>query len=425
MGSIVKYRLIAAAQAKALLVDADIDLESRPSAYAISIGVLALVLMLFLFGVLTIGKYAKVVTSGAIAVPEDALTTLSSDKGGYISEVYIKVGDFVRKDAPLILITDITRTGSGADATEKIRARLIAQKTLLEGEIDALKDEQTKKLAAIGQNITESRRQINAYQAQLVRKKGELATQEKLLNDIKSIRDKGYVSSITIQSQASVVAATKDSIDSINHSISVASANLTSLESELHTLPIEYDLKISETNRQVGQVEQDMANNEKGGGRLISAPRDGYVAAVSAYVNKTIASNDPLVSLTTEKSNIVLRGSLASGDLNAIEQGAEVNIQYDAYPYEVYGQFKGRLCGIADAPVSLPSFTTDTAARQTDTQFPYTICPEQQHLTVDGQPRSILGLHANIAFKSRSQRLYQWLFKSLLQGKERLQSQLD
>jgi membrane fusion protein len=96
-----------------------------------------------------------------------------------------------------------------------------------------------------------------------------------------------------------------------------------------------------------------------------------------------------------------------------LRPGQEVQVKYDAFPFQTYGVFEGRVKSVAQEPVTLPSPQSADGIPL----YPVAVELKQQTIPTDSQMTPLrpgMTLTANIVLERKT--LLNWLLQSLMRG---------
>ena len=160
--------------------------------------------------------------------------------------------------------------------------------------------------------------------------------------------------------------------------------------------------------------------------RTIKAPAAGRLTTFSIHKNQIVNSSQLLFSIIPFDDELKVNLLISPSDIGFIEVGNDVAIRYDAFPYQKYGQAKGRITSISRTTVK-PSDLADIGGFYlpvTDKTSFYIVDVkiDKQLMLVDGYKQALdtgMTLSADIRLENR--RLYQWILEPLISLKERNQ----
>ncbi|HDL7912489.1 TPA: HlyD family secretion protein [Yersinia enterocolitica] len=193
---------------------------------------------------------------------------------------------------------------------------------------------------------------------------------------------------------------------------------ISNLGSEIITRAADFDNQISQYQLQYGDLQRQLADTDATGILVINAPVDGRIESLSVTIGQMVNVGDSLAQLipgTDALYYLVLW--LPNGAIPYIAAGDRVNIRYDAFPFEKFGQFSGRIETLSTVPASTQEMISYNSSPQRHvdsgrdsyykllvaldkTQFQYQ--EKTLHLTGGMKAQSTLFL------EKRS--IYQWMF---------------
>jgi multidrug efflux pump subunit AcrA (membrane-fusion protein) len=146
----------------------------------------------------------------------------------------------------------------------------------------------------------------------------------------------------------------------------------------------------------------------------LRASRTGRVSALYAHTGARIVAGQSLLALLPDDALLEAELYLPDRLLESSAVGSEVLLRYRAFPYQRYGQYRGRIASIAHSP--LPAAQSRTAAEAPagdDPLYRAIVAIERQSVHNDlGQIHPLrpgLRLQADIVLEKRH--LYEWLLK--------------
>ena len=146
------------------------------------------------------------------------------------------------------------------------------------------------------------------------------------------------------------------------------SLQITNLNSDLATRASDFDNQISQyqfqRNDPCGSWRSDAS-----GSLIVNAPADGRVESLSVTPGQMVNTGDSLAQLIPSNHAIYyLVLWLPNSSVPYVNRGDHINVRYDAFPYEKFGQFPGVIESIAYVPASIRKCPL-TAVRQLDNRL--------------------------------------------------------
>lgn len=138
---------------------------------------------------------------------------------------------------------------------------------------------------------------------------------------------------------------------------------------------------------------------------------------MSLTVGQMFTAGDSLVQLLPgREQQYHLLLWLPNHSIPFVQPGEAVNIRYDAYPYEKYGQFPGKVIHVASVPVSpreIANYSGSLTAEQLQNGqawYKTLIDIPATSLSFNGQPLMLSnGMSAQVTLFLEKRPLYQWM----------------
>jgi len=164
------------------------------------------------------------------------------------------------------------------------------------------------------------------------------------------------------------------------------------------------------------ELQKELVNTDVGGEIIIRALSDGKVDSLSVTIGQMVNAGDSLLQIIPENvENYYLILWVPNDAVPYISTGDKVNIRYEAFPAEKFGQFSATVTTISRAPASTQEMLTYKGAPQNalGTSVPWykvIVKPEKQSITYDGKTLSLEnGMKAESTLFLEKRRIYQWM----------------
>ncbi|WP_038884642.1 HlyD family efflux transporter periplasmic adaptor subunit, partial [Serratia marcescens] len=191
---------------------------------------------------------------------------------------------------------------------------------------------------------------------------------------------------------------------------------ITALESRIQTQAAEFDNQIYQMELQRYELQKELLNIDAGGAIVIRALADGRVDSLSVTVGQMVNIGDSLLQLLPQDiEHYALVLWVPNDAIPYITAGDKVNVRYDAFPAEKFGQFAGTVSVISKAPASPQEMRTYQGAPKAalTAAVPYykvIVMPEKQAIAYDGKRLSLEnGMTAQSTLFLEKRTIYQWM----------------
>ncbi|WP_330983308.1 MULTISPECIES: HlyD family secretion protein [Enterobacterales] len=271
---------------------------------------------------------------------------------GFVVHQWVKVGDLVSKGDKLYEL-DISRTtinGNVSDTTttainekidnaNEIINKLIRNKQETQDTLNAQLENYNASLKETAQMLDTSRRGLNKMRESLANYDGYL--KQGLVN-----KDQyNYQHSLYFQQQSSYqsLASQKMQLES----------QLTQLKSDIVTKSADFDNQISSYKNQISDFKNQIVESNANGNLIIKATTAGKVESLSVTSGQMVDKGSSLAQIKpigNVEYYLVLW--LPNNSLPYVSAGDSINIRYDAFPSEKFGQFPGIITSISSIPAT-------------------------------------------------------------------------
>lgn len=175
---------------------------------------------------------------------------------------------------------------------------------------------------------------------------------------------------------------------------------------ELDGLAIETAQNMSELQSNLHSLSRQRVQLQGEKGYVIKAPVDGRVTALQVESGATVTPATPMMTIVPTKTKLRAEAYAPNRAVGQVQPGQEVRLLYDAFPYQRFGSFKGRVAWVSrtvidpkdnDAPLHIeePTYRVSILLDQQSLNSYGTTAPLHPGMTLDARRRG-----QNRAFRS-------------------------
>jgi membrane fusion protein len=299
--------------------------------------------VLFLF----FAPYARKETVTGYLTPTAGTAKIFASQQGAIKEVYVKENAEVEKGQPLLAIETSQIASDGQDVNAAILATLRSQREMLKTQITAeenrMKSEQDRLSAMIDGLKTE----IDALQAQIGTQNEQVRVSGELVSSVTGLRAKGLMSEFEFHQRELAALDQKQKLDALKQQLASRHNQLTETRYSLQQLPMVTAGKIQSWRSELAATEQRIA--EIGGRRAyeIRAPTSGRISMLQANVGQFADPRRPQIEIVPRDSALEAELFVSTRAIGFVRPGQKVRIMYEAFPYQHFGTYTGRVNGVS------------------------------------------------------------------------------
>lgn len=318
-------------------------LSTRLFVWSVTAAMAAVVAFLF------VAQYARKETVAGYLAPASGTAKIFAPQQGTIDAVHVRQGQRVERGQPLLEVAVNQIAASGEDINADILAILARQKQAL-----------TRQIAAEEQRtISERERltaQIQGFEAGLAQLAAQIALQqdrirvvEKLVNMAALLPGKGAVSEVDQRRREEALLEQKVHLVTLQQQVTERRGQLLEAQYTLVQLPIVGAEKIQHFRTEIAAVEQRAAEVNGRRAYVIRAPIAGRVSSLQAAVGQPADPRRSQLQIVPDGDGLHAELFVPSRAIGFVEVGQTVRLLYDAFPYQHYGTYRGRVVEISQS----------------------------------------------------------------------------
>ena len=339
-----------------------------------------------------------------------------SPQQGFIIKQYVKIGDLVKKNQPLYEIDVSRNTSSGnvsAAQVESINEKIYNSEEI----IKKLVHNKKQTLNALNEQLKTSTdslkvtiRMLQNTQAGLKKMHDNLASYDKYLSDGLITKDQyNYQHSLYFQQQSAYQSLVSQKMQ--------LESQITQLNCDKVTKAADFDNQISSQYNQTNDYKNQLIESNANGNLIVKATADGRIESLSATQGQTVDNGSSLAQIKPIGNvEYYLILWLPNNSIPYLKIGDSINIRYDAFPADKFGQFPGEIISISSMPASRQEMSEYTNVNNGSTQqelalYKAIVKIKDKEFSYKGKTLSLSnGLKAQAVVFLEERPLYMWMF---------------
>ncbi|HDH1450090.1 HlyD family secretion protein [Klebsiella quasipneumoniae] len=335
---------------------------------------------------------------------------------GFVISQYAKVGDLVAKGQPLyeIDISRNTTTGNVSTAQIEVINEKIANAEDIITKLSHNKEETRlsldKQLKTINDSLKETNRMLVNAQTGLKKMHDNLSSYDKYLRDGLITKDQyNYQHSLYFQQQSTYQSLVSQKMQ--------LESQVTQLNSDKITKTADFDNQISSQENLINDYKNQLVESNANDNVIIKATTEGRIESLAVTKGQMVDKGSSLAQIKpTGDIEYYLILWLPNNSIPYVKPGDVINIRYDAFPSDKFGQFPGKILSISSVPTSrqeLSEYTNvNNGTNQQELALYKTIVKiENKTFNYNGKTLSLSnGLKAQAVVFLEERPLYMWMF---------------
>ncbi|HHS9669697.1 TPA: HlyD family secretion protein [Klebsiella michiganensis] len=335
---------------------------------------------------------------------------------GFVVNQHVKVGDIVNKGQPLYEL-DVSRNTINGNVSaaqievinEKIANAedIISKLTHNKAETLTALDKQIKTTSA---SLAETNRMLATTQVGLNKMHTNLSSHDKYLKDGLITKDQyNYQHSLYFQQQSAYQSLVTQKMQ--------LESQLTQTNSDKITKAADFDNQISSQHNQINDYKNQLVESNANGNLIIKATTNGKIESLAVTKGQMVENGSSLAQIKpTGDIEYYLILWLPNNTIPYVKPGDTINIRYDAFPADKFGQFPGKVISISSVPASRQEMAEYTNVNNGTSQqelalYKAIIKIKDKTFNYNGKTLTLSnGLKAQAVVFLEERPLYMWMF---------------
>lgn len=369
------------------------------------------------------GQYTRKAHVVGFLSPDLGVLRLRAQEGAVVAERRASEGAQVRQ-GDVLFVLRVDRSTLGGDTEANVRRSLAERERSL--------DETLRQREALARAQDEAlARRIRDMQRELVQMEGEaalhrqrLALGEAALKRLQDLQAQNFISDAQVQAKAEEVIGIQAAMQALQRERAGQMREIGVLESERRELPLRRDVTRGEIERDLSALAEEGARSDARRTIVVRAPHDGVLSAVIAEPGQSVAAGGTLASLVPDGAKLEAHLFASSTAVGFLRPAQQVQLRYQAYPYQKFGHQPGRVLQVSRTPL-LPDELADlplpgavsgsTLGAGAEPLYRITVALDAQTVQAFGHAQPLtagMQLDADVLLERR--RLIEWIFEPLL-----------
>ena len=395
----------------------DVILTQPTSYYYLVLIFLIIFIAIGLF--LSSQSYARKETVTGYLSPEFGLSNIHASRGGMVDRLYVQVGDYVEKGQLLATLSLQRHAASGASST-------LQQRVSLKRELSGLDQSRAEAKAVYEKESHAAENRIKGLRSELAK----ITEEASIITDridlalaqydaARELAGKGYATQRAVELRQEALLTLQQQKSSLARQAVSVNNTLDQVAANLQILPYRLEETLNGFKQRKEMLLRQLADIDLASGYSLIAPQNGYVTTILKKEGETALPNASTLIIRPEQSLLIARLLVPSRAAGLLRTGQAAKIQYDAFPYQRFGVFKGSIKKISETILTPAEVHTPVPMQEAFYVIDLTL--DSQYVTVASKNiplKSGMLLKADIELEQRS--LVQWVFDPLISLKGKI-----
>ncbi len=392
---------------------------------------LSAIFLMMLIATVTFCSFTqRIDVRGEVITLPHSINIFSPQQGSVINQ-FVSIGDLVEKDAPLYEI-DISRNTSSGNVSAA-QVGVINEKILnSQGIIEKLTRNKSETVSAIEVQLKTATESLKETNRMLTNTQTGLKKMHDNLSSYDGYLKKGYITKDQYNYQHSLYFQQQSAYQSLVSQKMQLESQITQLNSDKITKAADFDNQILTQNNQTNDYRNQLVESNANGNLIIKAMTAGRIESLSVTKGQMVDNGSSLAQIKpTGDIEYYLILWLPNNAIPYVKPGDTINIRYDAFPSDKFGQFPGQVMSISSMPASRQEMSEYTnvnngAVQQELALYKALIKIKNKEFEYNGKNLKLSdGLKAQAIVFLEKRPLYMWMFTPFYKMTQSVSGPLD
>lgn len=332
--------------------------RTKVSAWAIVVSVLSVLVFLLL------APYARKETVAGYLAPAAGTARIYAPQPGIISAVLVEDGEEVDQGQALLDVATPLVATDGSDVNAAILDALTRQRDLLASQIQAEESRTASEQRRLQSLVEGLQLEVAQIEEQMARQRDRIALAETVLASGARLNPRGLVSDIEYARREEALLEHRQNLALLAQQRAARRNQITEQQSALEQLPLVAGDRIRVLRGELSAAEQRIAEVNARRAYVIRAPIAGRVSALQSTVGQPADPRRLQMSIIPAGGILQAELFVPTRAIGFVRPGQRVRVLYDAFPYQSFGAYGGRVVRVSQAMLTAADSTGPIELRE-------------------------------------------------------------
>ena len=377
---------------------------------------------LLLFGALVIAlvflwqaPYSRVQVATGSIVPDKGVAQIVPTRSGIITDIAVEEGESVDGGTLLVSIRSEEDQQGGASATAQVEAAIRRQDASLAMQVDMANRAAAAQQAQIAAQQSGIQAEIAQLQSQITIQQSLVESAQSEFDRARDIAERGFISERDLQARQDTLLSRRQELLRLNQTLGSRRSALLEAERARSSVAAQSGSQSALIAADRAAVAQQAASASGARAYALKAPVDGQVTALTARSGQAVQPGTPLMTIVPSGARLRAELYVDSSAIGFVEEGQDVRLAVDAYPYQRFGTVPGKVLTVSRSVV-----TRAGPNGQPMSFYIVTVAPTTDTIRAYGRDYPLSpGMSLSARIIAEKQSLLEWLFEPLFAVRNR------
>ncbi|WP_293932117.1 HlyD family secretion protein [Iodobacter sp.] len=360
-------------------------------------------------------EHTKSIQLAGVVLPEKGLLRVFSGQEGVVLERRVMEGQMVAAGDVLFVLSRDYSSGKDhqvkqgvADLLQSRRNNLLATQVLAQQQLQ-------QHLLTVQQKNDELKKEVLQIDFQMNLQQRRLAIADEVVNRYHKLQVASFISTAGLQDKLADQIDQQLRLADLQKNRMIIVQEIQKNSADLRDIQIQMQQDRSAKENNISSLDQEITENEANRKTVIRATKAGVVSAISTEQGEKIIADQVLANISPLNSPLEGVFFVPSRAIGFAKPGMDVLLRYQAYPYQKYGQFHGKVKEISNTPLRLEELALyGLTSSQVEPLYRIKVALPSQ-VVASKQEKFALktGMVVDASLQLESRKLYQWILAPL------------
>lgn len=366
------------------------------------------------------GEYARRERVDGFLALDAGAARLLAPESGVVAEILAGEGEEVEAGQPLIRLSFERGTASGTSSAELVQREISERRAGLEREQQQARQLGAQQAEILRRKIDDLQRELKQFDLEIRAQQSRLASSRNEFQRAEELfKDKFYSESKLIEFRNNVLDQ-QVKLESVRRQRASVERELSATRAELPTVEMKVQTQVDQIRRQMSELQQGSVLEEARRENVIRAPVSGVLTNLAATRGEAVAADAPLGIVVPKGSGLHAQLLVPTRAIGFVQPGQEVVLRYDAFPFQRFGQYQGKVERVSRTVWSPGEKVGPATVREP--VYRVDVLLDAQYVASGDQKLPLRpGMSVNADILQEKRKVWEWVFEPVLSLKERLQ----
>jgi membrane fusion protein len=291
-------------------------------------------------------------TVSGMLVPDHGLIRLQAPQAGVLTGLYVSEGQAVQAGQALFALSGEVSSAQG-NTQENIKQSLALRISHLDAELLQQTQQSKNKAQELQQRIDNLSVSLQQLAQELAAQRRRIQLIADVNNRISELAKTGIVSKVAANEKAAELIEQESRLATLQQQEKLLQRERSAAQASLSDVPLVALREASQIQREREQLKQQMSESEAKRELVIRAGQAGTIAGLLVARGQSVSADQVLASVLPGGSSLEVELYAPTRAAGFVQLGTPVLLRYEAYPYQKFGQFRGKVREISANTINL------------------------------------------------------------------------